>query len=216
MENGQVPTQLIAGAVGKVGSINYTDQTMGLAQQVALVVGGSKGVGLAVRNFQFSLRQSFLQSYRHGVMQLCLLLKQQGYNVYATCRTASDALEAAEVHVITGTPPINALSYKGVAGISPHHVHVAGVDLQDDNCQQPILQALGDLKLHLLLVVAGLQYYDTLQSLDRKLVRQQLEVNAVGPLFLVQALQQNLADSAKVRVPGYWAFDYAWSNVQMP
>jgi len=47
-------------------------------------------------------------------------------------------------------------------------------------------------------VVAGLQHYDTLKTLDRKLVRQQLEVNAVGPLFLVQALQQNLADSAKV------------------
>jgi len=70
--------------------------------------------------------------------------------------------------------------------------------LEDDSCQQPILQAIGNQKLHLLLVVAGLQHYDTLKTLDRKLVRQQLEVNAVGPLFLVQALQQNLADSAKV------------------
>ncbi len=70
--------------------------------------------------------------------------------------------------------------------------------MEDDSCQQPILQAIGNQKLHLLLVVAGLQHYDTLKTLDRKLVRQQLEVNAVGPLFLVQALQQNLADSAKV------------------
>jgi len=70
--------------------------------------------------------------------------------------------------------------------------------LEDDSCQQPILQAIGGQKLHLLLVVAGLQHYDTLKTLDRKLVRQQLEVNAVGPLFLVQALQHNLADSAKV------------------
>lgn len=77
----------------------------------------------------------------------------------------------------------------------------AGVDLENDNCQQPVLQALGKQKLHLLLVVAGLQHYDTLQTLDRKLVRQQLEVNAVGPLFLVQALQHNLAESAKVRQP---------------
>lgn len=125
---------------------------MQVVDKTALVVGGSKGVGLA----------------------LCVLLKQQGYHVYATCRTSTDALQAAQVQVITG------------------------VDLEDDSCQQPILQAIGNQKLHLLLVVAGLQHYDTLKTLDRKLVRQQLEVNAVGPLFLVQALQQNLADLAKV------------------
>lgn len=79
----------------------------------------------------------------------------------------------------------------------------AGVDLEDDNCQKPVLQALGSQKVHLLLVVAGLQHYDTLKTLDRKLIRQQLEVNAVGPLFLVQALQQNLADPAKVHAAAH-------------
>ena len=71
--------------------------------------------------------------------------------------------------------------------------------MEDDNCQIPVLKAIGQQKISLLLVVAGLQYYDTLQTIDRKQVRQQLEVNAVGPLFLVKALQQNLAeDAAKV------------------
>lgn len=50
----------------------------------------------------------------------------------------------------------------------------------------------------MLFVVAGLQYYDTLQTIDRKQIRQQFEVNALGPLFLVQALQHTLSDSAKV------------------
>jgi len=84
------------------------------------------------------------------------------------------------------------------ASHAEHLLVYAGVDLEDDNCQEPILQALGKQKLHLLMVVAGLQHYDKLQTLDRKLVRQQLEVNAVGPLFLVQSLQNNLAESSKV------------------
>lgn len=49
------------------------------------------------------------------------------------------------------------------------------------------------------MVVAGLQHYDTWSTVNRQHVRQQLEVNAVGPLFLVQALQHNLAESAKVQ-----------------
>ena len=75
---------------------------------------------------------------------------------------------------------------------------LSGVDLEDDNCQEQVLKALGSQKLQLLFLVAGLQYYDTLQTIDRKQVRQQFEVNALGPLFLVQALQNMLADSAKV------------------
>lgn len=74
----------------------------------------------------------------------------------------------------------------------------AGVDLEDDQCSTPILQSLGQQKVHLLMVVAGLQHYDTWSTVNRQHVRQQLEVNAVGPLFLVQALQQNLAENAKV------------------
>ena len=70
--------------------------------------------------------------------------------------------------------------------------------MEDDNCHKPILQNVGEQKLQLLFVVAGLQYYDTLQTIDRKQVRQQFEVNALGPLFLVQALQHTLSDSAKV------------------
>ena len=77
-------------------------------------------------------------------------------------------------------------------------IPAVGVDLEDDSCHKPILQTLGDQKLQLLFVVAGLQYYDTLQTIDRKQVRQQFEVNALGPLFLVQALQHTLAESAKV------------------
>lgn len=125
---------------------------MQLQGQNALVVGGSKGVGLA----------------------MCMLLKQRGYNVFATCRSSTDGLDNAGVKVITG------------------------VDLEDDSCHKPILQELGEQKLQLLCVVAGLQYYDTLQTIDRKQVRQQFEVNALGPLFLVQALQHTLPESAKV------------------
>lgn len=75
---------------------------------------------------------------------------------------------------------------------------ILGVDLEDDNCHEPVLKALGSQKLQLLFVVAGLQHYDTLQTIDRKQIRQQFEVNALGPLFLVQALQHTLAESAKV------------------
>ena len=78
------------------------------------------------------------------------------------------------------------------------NIHRAGVDLEDDQCSTPILQTLGQQKVHLLMVVAGLQHYDTWSTVNRQQVRQQLEVNAIGPLFLVQALQDNLAENAKV------------------
>lgn len=74
-----------------------------------------------------------------------------------------------------------------------------GVDLAEEQCSEPILKALGQQKISLLMLVAGLQHYDTLATMSRQHVREQFEVNAVGPLFLVQTLQQHLTDSSKAR-----------------
>ena len=64
---------------------------------------------------------------------------------------------------------------------------------------QPVLQALGSRHIDLLVVAAGCQTLDTIDTVTRNAVRQQFEVNAVGPLFAVKALREQLSDGAKVR-----------------
>ena len=75
----------------------------------------------------------------------------------------------------------------------------AGVDVAEETSIQPLLQALGSRHIDLLVVAAGCQTLDTIDTVTRDAVRQQFEVNAVGPLFAVKALREQLSDGAKVR-----------------
>ena len=64
---------------------------------------------------------------------------------------------------------------------------------------QPVLEALGSRSIDLLVVSAGCQTLDTIDTVTREAVRQQFEVNAVGPLFAVKTLRSKLAEGAKAR-----------------
>ncbi len=75
----------------------------------------------------------------------------------------------------------------------------AGVDVAEETSIQPLLKALGRRHIDLLVVAAGCQTLDTIDTVTRDAVRQQFEVNAVGPLFAVKALREQLSDGAKVR-----------------
>ena len=74
-----------------------------------------------------------------------------------------------------------------------------GVDTTQEDCCSGILHALGTRRLDLLIVSAGSQEVDTIETVTRDSIRRQFEVNALGPLFLVKGLQSSLSDGSKVR-----------------
>lgn len=105
-------------------------------------------------------------------LELTRLYRDRGDDVIAACRRSSDALDALGVHVETG------------------------VELTDD--LTPFAGRLGDRRLDLLICNAGILRRDTLDALDADSIRQQFEVNALGPLKLVAALRAHLTHGAKV------------------
>jgi NAD(P)-dependent dehydrogenase (short-subunit alcohol dehydrogenase family) len=107
-----------------------------------------------------------------------LALTQQfasrGDRVIAVCRKSSPELEA------TG------------ARIEP------GIDVTDEVAVDALAKKLHGERIDVLFANAGILERDSLDSLDLDGVRRQLEVNALGPLIVVHALKDRLADTAKI------------------
>ena len=153
------------------------------------------------------------------LLQLCKRLKDEGYTVIGTVRNASSQLEAAGVECITGEamvadvdlcilPPgpfrrhtdiadgvqLEALliAYKACAGSA------AGYDIAKSDPSQ-LQDAIRHPTIDLLVVAAGIQEIDTLQTATRDIIMRQFEVNALGPVLVVQALLPRLQPGSKVR-----------------
>jgi NAD(P)-dependent dehydrogenase (short-subunit alcohol dehydrogenase family) len=108
-------------------------------------------------------------------LALVTLLKQRGDEVVAACRKTSKELDALGVQVVPG-----------VEVTTP-----GGVD--------KLTAAVAGRKVDLLINNAGiLRSSGSLPELDAKSIREQFEVNALGPLLLTSALLPNLAEGAKV------------------
>lgn len=98
----------------------------------------------------------------------------QGATVYATCRTASDALIASQAVVIEN------------------------IDVTQEAAVASIKAALGANKIDLLINNAGFLANDNKDNLDYALLDQQWHVNAVAPLRVSLGLLECLADNAKI------------------
>jgi len=108
-------------------------------------------------------------------LALVTLLKERGFGVVATCRKSSKELDALGVEVVSG---VEVTSPEGI-----------------EKCRQ----AVGKRKVDLLVNNAGiLRSSGSLPELDARSIRDQLEVNALGPLLLTSALLPNLESGAKV------------------
>lgn len=108
-------------------------------------------------------------------LALVTLLKQRGQEVVAACRKTSKELDALGVEVVPG-----------VEVTSP-----AGIE--------KLASAVGKRKVDLLINNAGiLRSSGSLPELDPQSIRDQLEVNALGPLLLTSALLPNLESGSKV------------------
>lgn len=107
------------------------------------------------------------------------IFSQQGHNVYALCRNASDKLNALvsqsnNVHVITG------------------------VDVATDEGIANMKSSLNGVTINILVCNAGILRDEQLGGINIATVREQFEVNAIAPLRVVDELHQQFTTGSKV------------------
>jgi NAD(P)-dependent dehydrogenase (short-subunit alcohol dehydrogenase family) len=110
---------------------------------------------------------------------MCNIFSEQGQNVYALCRTSSEALnflasEKANVHVITG------------------------VDVTSDEGISTMTSALKGIIINILVCNAGILRDEQLGNLNIETIREQFEVNAIAPLRVVDELSKQFTTGSKV------------------
>lgn len=75
---------------------------------------------------------------------------------------------------------------------------IDGVDVTDSASVQAAAKKLKGLAVHILVNNAGIFEDDKLGKLDDEAIRRQLEVNALGPLRVTEALLNNLEKGSKI------------------
>ena len=120
------------------------------------------------------MAQILLTGANRGIgLELARQLHARGDHVVAVVRTLSPALAEVGVKVIDGID----LTADDLGGLS---------------------DALGDARFDVLINNAGLLHNDGLEPLDLAAIRQQFEVNALGPLKVTHAVLPRLAPGARV------------------
>jgi NAD(P)-dependent dehydrogenase (short-subunit alcohol dehydrogenase family) len=107
-------------------------------------------------------------------LEMCRQLKARGEDVIAGCRATSPELDALGVTV------------------------VPGVEMTNDDAPKAILKALGDKRIDVLLLNAGVLVPDSLEALDFEVLRKQYDVNALGPLRMTKGLLSKLGKGSKI------------------
>ena len=125
--------------------------------QTALVTGSNRGIGL----------------------ELCTQLKQRGFNVIATCRKSSSALNSLDVEVIEN------------------------VEVSDPKSLEALVEKLAGRRIDWLINNAGIADGIAMDKLDDSALascKRMFEVNSLGPLLTTQALLKNLGKGSKVGI----------------
>jgi NAD(P)-dependent dehydrogenase (short-subunit alcohol dehydrogenase family) len=107
-------------------------------------------------------------------LALARLYLARGARVFAVCRQVSPALQSLPLNI------------------------VSGIDVSDDAGLTVLQEALAGVSIDLLINNAGILRSESLGHLDKQQIRQQLEVNALAPLMVTEALLHHLASNAKV------------------
>lgn len=109
-------------------------------------------------------------------LELCRQLTARGDDVIGVCRQSSAELDALDVRVIDG------------------------VDVTTGDGVRQLANELGDTQIDVLINNAGILRRDSLDELDFDAMREQFEVNALGPLRVTRALLGNLHEGSKVAI----------------
>ena len=125
--------------------------------KTALVTGSNRGIGL----------------------ELCTQLKQRGFDVIATCRHSSSALDALGVEVIEN------------------------VEVSDPKSLATLVDKLSGRRIDWLINNAGIADGIAMDDIDDRAIascKRLFEVNSLGPLLTTNALLGNLAEGSKVGI----------------
>lgn len=107
-------------------------------------------------------------------LAICKQLRARGDVVIGVCRKAPAELAASGVEV------------------------VEGVDVTSDTSVAELARRIANRKVDALYVVAGILEHTRLDGLDFARIREQLEVNALGPLRVTSALLPSLHTGSKI------------------
>jgi NAD(P)-dependent dehydrogenase (short-subunit alcohol dehydrogenase family) len=119
--------------------------------------------------------RSIVTGANRGIgLALAQLLKERGDTVIAACRSSSPALDALGVEVVDG------------------------VDIADPQGVARLVASVGHLPVDWLINNAGILARMELDALDFAAIREQFEVNALGPLRVTAALRDKLRRGSKV------------------
>jgi len=109
-------------------------------------------------------------------LALCQLFHARGDEVTATCRVSSPGLDALGVDVFTG------------------------MDVTDEAAIARLADHVRDRPIDRLVLSAGIMRRQTLGSLDAEGIREQFEVNALGPLRMSGALAPGMAPGSSIAI----------------
>ena len=123
------------------------------------------------------MKTALITGANRGIgLELAKQLQQKGYKVIATCRQSSPELEALNVRIETG------------------------VDVTDSDSIQDLADKLEGIPIDLLINNAGFMQSMSLDSLDFDAMRQQYEINTLGPLRVTANLLPNMKKGAKIAI----------------
>ena len=91
----------------------------------------------------------------------------------------------------------------------------AGIDVTRDSGTADLQELLPPQNIDLLVIAAGAQQLDHANNVTRQGIRDQFEVNALGPLFAVLELRSRLQKGSKVSAALHADINmppYAWPN----
>ena len=109
-------------------------------------------------------------------LELTRQLRARGDEVIALVRRGNDQIAATGARVIEG------------------------VEVTADDSMGPMLDAIGDTRIDVLVNNAGILTREPLDALDFGAMRAQFEVNSLGPLRLTAALLPRLGEGSKVAI----------------
>jgi len=109
-------------------------------------------------------------------LELTRIYTARGHQVIAACRATSPALDDLNVQV------------------------EAGVDVTSAEAVDALAKRLRGRALDLLVLNAGVLHRETLDAMDFDSIRHQFDVNALGPLRIVHALQASLGEGSKIAI----------------
>ncbi len=121
------------------------------------------------------MKNALITGANRGIgLEICRQLKEKDYEIHAVCRQTSDALNEIATQVYQG------------------------IDVGTIECIKKLKDIVNIEHLDLIVNVAGVLGNVSLDHLDFVLIEKQFQVNTLGPLRIVKALEDKIVNGGKI------------------